>query len=198
MHAKLKTLIGYGSALAQAPLIRTNRLTQSTSSSGVYTSQPRVQRRIPHRCVHGHTCACTCIKMRVSRLQRLMYPFTTACAFPRLKDADFTYCGGNMHPQVVLGHLTSNACEVFKMLVQFQLEHPRSAGLSFPELYQRARANFFATSEGALRKHINEFQTHDLVRTRQGPGGQQCYWCHFPGETLQQLLEQSTEGMPLS
>jgi len=100
--------------------------------------------------------------------------------------------------QVVLGHLTSNACEVFKMLVQFQLEHPRSAGLSFPELYQRARANFFATSEGALRKHINEFQTHDLVRTRQGPGGQQCYWCHFPGETLQQLLEQSTEGMPLS
>ena len=38
-----------------------------------------------------------------------------------------------------------------------------------------------------VRQHINEFTTHDLVRTRTGPGGQQVYWCHFPRETLQAL-----------
>ena len=43
--------------------------------------------------------------------------------------------------------------------------------------------------KGALKKHINEFTTHDLVRLRAGPGGQQVYWCHFPGETMEALLQ---------
>ena len=34
---------------------------------------------------------------------------------------------------------------------------------------------FLATSESALKKHINEFTTHDLVRMRAGPGGQQVF-----------------------
>ena len=91
--------------------------------------------------------------------------------------------------QVVLGHLTRNACELFKLLIKHQLDNPRTAGLSFPDLYQKARSVYLATNEGALKKHINEFTTHDLVRIRAGPGGQQVYWCHFPGETMQTLLQ---------
>lgn len=90
--------------------------------------------------------------------------------------------------QVVLGHLTHNAREIFKLIIKYQLDQPRAAGLSFAELYQRARENFYASSETGLRKHINEFVTHDLVRIRAGPGGQQVHYCPFPGETLQQLL----------
>ena len=55
------------------------------------------------------------------------------------------------------------------------------------ELYQHARTHFLATSEASLKKHIQEFTTHDLVRTRAGSGGQQVYWCHFPQETLEAL-----------
>jgi hypothetical protein len=91
--------------------------------------------------------------------------------------------------QLVLGHLTKNAKDLFKLLVRHQLDNPRSAGLTFAELYQKARPLFIATSETSLRKHINEFTTHDLVRTRSGPGGSQVYWCHFPGETLQAILD---------
>ena len=63
----------------------------------------------------------------------------------------------------------------------------RTAGLSFAELYTRGRAKFLVNSEATLHRHITEFTTHDLVRTRAGPGGQQVYWCHFPRETLQAL-----------
>ena len=86
--------------------------------------------------------------------------------------------------QLVLGHLTSNAQKLFKLLINYQLDNPRAAGLSFSELYQKARSNFLATSEGSLRKHITEFTTHDLVRKRSGPGGQEVFFCHFPRETL--------------
>ena len=72
---------------------------------------------------------------------------------------------------------------------RYQLDHPRTAGLPFAELYTKARTSFLATSETALRKHVNEFTTHDLVRPRAGPGGQQVFWCHFPTETLQHLYD---------
>ena len=52
-----------------------------------------------------------------------------------------------------------------------------------------ARLSYLASSESALKRHITEFTTHDLVRTRSGPGGQQVYWCHFPLETLQLLYQ---------
>lgn len=80
------------------------------------------------------------------------------------------------------------------MVIKHRLDHPRSAGIGFPELYLQARQNFSATSEGALRKHITEFQSHDLVRKRQGPSGQKVFWCRFPRETLQLLL-QTSDGL---
>ena len=89
--------------------------------------------------------------------------------------------------EVVLSHLTPNAQSLFKLLVTYQLDNPRTAGLSFAELYQSARNSFYASTESALRKHITEFTTHDLVRARSGPGGQQVFYCHFPRETLQAL-----------
>ena len=89
--------------------------------------------------------------------------------------------------QGVLGHLTDNAQNLFKFLVSHHIEQPGTAGLSLAELYQHARQNFLASSEQALKKHITEFTTHDLVRTRAGPGGQQVFFCHFPRETLQAL-----------
>ena len=94
--------------------------------------------------------------------------------------------------QVVLSHLTPNAQKLFNFLIGYQLDNPRTAGLSFADLYQKARGLFLATSETSLKKHINEFTTHDLVRTRSGPGGVQVYYCHFPRETLQALQAQAS------
>ena len=42
-------------------------------------------------------------------------------------------------------------------------------------------------SEAALRMHLTEFTTHDILHTRAGPYGQQVYWCRFKRETLQAL-----------
>ena len=48
----------------------------------------------------------------------------------------------------------------------------------------------YATSnEVALKKHIAEFTDHHLVRTRSGTGGQQCYWCSLPGDTMKAIIE---------
>ena len=77
--------------------------------------------------------------------------------------------------------------KVAPYLITYQLEHPKSAGLSFVELYQAARQKYLATSEGALKRHIKEFTTHDLVRTKNGLGGTPVYYCHFPRETLTAL-----------
>jgi len=41
----------------------------------------------------------------------------------------------------------------------------------------------------ALKKHIAEFLDHHLVRTRSGTGGQQCYWCSLPGDTMKAIVE---------
>ena len=92
--------------------------------------------------------------------------------------------------QVVLGHLTTNAQKLFKLLINYQLDNPRTAGLSFAELYQRARVKYLASSESSLSKHITEFTTHDLVRKRAGPGGTQVYFCHFGRGALQALAQE--------
>ena len=91
--------------------------------------------------------------------------------------------------QIVLDALTSNARKVFKLLLGFQLDNPRSPGLAFSDLYKRARAAFATTNETALRKHIAEFTDHHLVRTRTGMGGQQCYFCSLPQDAMRVIFD---------
>ena len=84
--------------------------------------------------------------------------------------------------------LTANAQAVFKELVRHQIDNPRSAGLSFPQLYERCRANFSASSESALHRHINEFTDHHLVKTRKGDGGQQCFYCSLSADLMKEIV----------
>ena len=90
--------------------------------------------------------------------------------------------------QLVLQALTANAQAVFKELVRHQIDNPRSAGLSFPQLYERCRANFSASSESALHRHINEFTDHHLVKTRKGDGGQQCFYCSLSADLMKEIV----------
>ena len=82
--------------------------------------------------------------------------------------------------------LESISLRQLEHLISHQLDNPRSAGLSFAELYGGARANFLATSEASLSKHLAEFITHDLVRKRSGAGGQQVYCGR--GELIEQYF----------
>lgn len=93
---------------------------------------------------------------------------------------------------VVLRQLTTNAQKAFLLLVQHQLDEPNSAGLSFPDFYLRCRDKFIATAEMSLRRHINEFEDHKLVRTRKGVGGTQCYYCTLSTEQQRQLVAANT------
>ena len=52
----------------------------------------------------------------------------------------------------------------------------------------RRRKQWFATQESALRSHIAEFETHNLVRMRPAIDGQPCYYCVLPGNTMEQII----------
>lgn len=89
---------------------------------------------------------------------------------------------------VVLEALTTNARQVFLVLVQHQLDHPKSAGLSFPALYAACREKLCVSSEAALKGHVTEFIDHHLVRTRRGANEKQCYYCTLSPNMMQKII----------
>ena len=56
-------------------------------------------------------------------------------------------------------------------------------------LHANAHHGALPSPQVALKKHITEFLDHHLVRTRSGTGGQQCYWCALPGDTMKAIVQ---------
>ena len=101
---------------------------------------------------------------------------------------DGAHSGEGRSAQVVLDALTANARQAFRVLLQHQLAEPKSAGLSFHQLYANCRAELCVSSEAALKGHVTEFTDHHLVRTRRGAGDKQCYFCTLPRDLMEQIV----------
>ncbi|GLJ40804.1 hypothetical protein SUGI_0844060 [Cryptomeria japonica] len=93
---------------------------------------------------------------------------------------------------IVLQSLTPNAQSVFKVLAEYQLEHPEEQGLPVQRLYTLCREQFLVSSQVTLNSHLTEFKDHELVRTRRGADGQDCLYIPFPSEALTKLLQDIT------
>ncbi|KAL0967027.1 hypothetical protein UPYG_G00303650 [Umbra pygmaea] len=92
----------------------------------------------------------------------------------------------------VLRSLTANARGIFKVLVEFQLQHrdnPSYTGLSFQDFYQRCREAFLVNSDLTLRTQLTEFRDHKLIRTRKGADGVEYLLVAVETSTLTDFLE---------
>ena len=76
------------------------------------------------------------------------------------------------------------------MLVQHQLDEPKSLGLDKHELYHACRAKLYVSSEAALDGHLAEFTDHHLVRTRRS-AGKECYYCTLSPDMMKRIVADS-------
>ena len=90
---------------------------------------------------------------------------------------------------MVLSALTEQAQKTFCILLSHQLSNPQLTGMPFEDLFKATKTAFYATSERALKQHVNEFESHALVRQRSGAGGKLCYACTLPKDTMQSILD---------
>jgi len=76
----------------------------------------------------------------------------------------------------VMQGLTSNACGIFKILVQYQLDHEEEEGSSylgmlFADCYTKCRNGFLVNSNLTFKMYLVEFTDHKLLKYRYGQDG---------------------------
>lgn len=100
----------------------------------------------------------------------------------------------------VLASVTQKAKKLFLMMGKTQIEAIDEAELaasndlqqfaqSYNSLFNRARDNFIATSDTALRSLLGEFRDHGLVKTSQGGSGGEMLWIPMRKDRLSQVLQ---------
>lgn len=92
----------------------------------------------------------------------------------------------------VFASLAPNAKRVYLIVVEHQLECGQDdgfQGLSFHELYKRARNGFLVNSDLTLRAQLTEFRDHKLVSVRKGADGLDYMTIPLASSTLEEFLE---------
>lgn len=104
--------------------------------------------------------------------------------------------------QHVLASVTQKAKKLFVMMATKQLEAMEEAGtaaaadtqrfsIGYDVLFNLARDNFIATTDGALRSLLGEFRDHGLVLSAitSGAGGREALWIPVRKERMVKLLQ---------
>uniref|UniRef100_A0ACB8G0G8 Uncharacterized protein n=1 Tax=Sphaerodactylus townsendi TaxID=933632 RepID=A0ACB8G0G8_9SAUR len=91
----------------------------------------------------------------------------------------------------VLCSLTPNARGIFRLLVQYQLEHKDNP--SYSDFYQQCREAFLVNSDLTLRAQLTEFRDHKLIRTKRGADGVECLLIPVDTGTLEDFLQKDSE-----
>lgn len=92
----------------------------------------------------------------------------------------------------VLRSLTPNACGIFKLLANCQLDNEDNTsyqGLSFTELYSKCRERFLVNSDLTLRAQLTEFKDHKLIKTKKGFDGVEYLSVALDISTIKQYME---------
>lgn len=93
----------------------------------------------------------------------------------------------------VFASLTSNAKDIYKILVKYQIENGKVAhypGMAFKDLYSCAKENFLVSADLALRAQLTEFIDHKLVRTKRTNDGTEHLVIPLDNSLLSAFLEE--------
>ncbi|CAI2730898.1 unnamed protein product [Schistosoma spindalis] len=95
----------------------------------------------------------------------------------------------------VASSLTQNARDIFRMIVEYQLETPfqdsKGAinGIAMEDLYWRCRDAFLTSNETTLKAQLTEFRDHKLIKIKKGPDGTEFIFIPMDTDNLRKLLQ---------
>ncbi|CAH8594468.1 unnamed protein product [Heterobilharzia americana] len=95
----------------------------------------------------------------------------------------------------VTASLTQNARDIFRMIVEHQLETPYQEdktvinGIAMEDLYWRCRDAFLTSNEATLKAQLTEFRDHKLIKIKKGIDGTEFIFIPLDTVNLQKLVE---------
>ncbi|CAH8526370.1 unnamed protein product [Schistosoma turkestanicum] len=97
----------------------------------------------------------------------------------------------------VAASLTQNARDIFRMIVEYQLETPYqngskgtvTNGIAMEDLYWRCRDAFLTSNETTLKAQLTEFRDHKLIKIKKGPDGTEFIFIPMDTDNLQKLMQ---------
>ncbi|CAH8852733.1 unnamed protein product [Trichobilharzia szidati] len=111
--------------------------------------------------------------------------------------SDSTGSAGAMFASLrqVAASLTQNARDIYKMIVEYQLETPLQEGkgaingIAMEDLYWRCRDAFLTSNETTLKAQLTEFRDHKLIKIKKGPDGTEFIFIPLDTVNLQKLVQ---------
>ena len=95
---------------------------------------------------------------------------------------------------MVLASLSHTAREVFRLVVDAQLDPGGEGGVTFQRLFASCRERFLVSNEMLLKAFLTEYRDHELLVTKRGQDGGDVLCVPLPEDALQQVLTEM-EGM---
>eukprot|EP00656_Telonema_subtile_P043909 TRINITY_DN50207_c0_g1_i1.p1 TRINITY_DN50207_c0_g1~~TRINITY_DN50207_c0_g1_i1.p1 ORF type:complete len:479 (-),score=81.77 TRINITY_DN50207_c0_g1_i1:28-1464(-) len=92
----------------------------------------------------------------------------------------------------VLGALTKNSQDVFKILLVAQLASADHSGLPYHTLYDRCNRNFLVTTDAAFKTHLVELESHEIIKRKKTAAAEVLY-IQMDKAALRQLHQQMSE-----
>ena len=89
---------------------------------------------------------------------------------------------------IVLSSLSNTAKDVFKLVVEAQLDQTGAGGISFQMLFAVCREKFIVSNEMLLRTFLTEFRDHDLLQSKRTSEGGDVFFVPLKEDELQQVL----------
>lgn len=89
---------------------------------------------------------------------------------------------------MVLSSLSNSAREVFRLIVDAQVQQEGAGGITFNALFSTCRERFIVSNEPLLRTMLTEFRTHDLLQSKRGQDGGDLLYVPLEAEVLRQVL----------
>ena len=90
---------------------------------------------------------------------------------------------------VVLSSLSSTAREVFKIIIDAQLEGNEDEGIDPQRLFRTCRDRFLVSNQGLLQAILTEYRDHHLLATKRGHDGREILYIPLEGPSLGQIVE---------
>ncbi|KAL3311562.1 Origin recognition complex subunit 2, partial [Cichlidogyrus casuarinus] len=97
----------------------------------------------------------------------------TGISSTRIEDGETSLSGPLASLKQVMNSLTQNARQIFKLIVEYQLQETESTSEEMPieTLYWKCRDAFLASNEATFRSQLTEYKDHKLIRIRKAGDG---------------------------
>lgn len=90
---------------------------------------------------------------------------------------------------VVLSSLSSTAQQVFKIIIESQLDEEGDQGIDPQRLFKMCRDRFLVSNQGLLQAILTEYKDHHLLATKKGQDGREILYVPLEAPALRYLFE---------